>query len=277
MKIFHEAPKALFEDVQLNTDGDYALVHLLDSDPEYLALFKEAVDAGREVILDNSIFELGEAFNAEKFAWWVRELKPTWYIVPDALDSLQKTLDQFMSFNEKHPDLPGKRIGVLQGATDDELLFCYDVMAPHCDMVAISFDYSHWTRPSSLSPDRHLMIRRRFFVDTLMEHIKGGAQYVPVHLLGCSLPQEFDAYNSSALRNLIYSVDTSNPVVHGIHMVYYTEDGLDSKIKIKLHTLIDHKHTDEQWLAVMFNILQFRRFCNGQMDSDIFTDGERAR
>ena len=40
---------------------------------------------GREVLLDNSIFELGEAFDSDKFAKYVEELKPSYYIVPDVL------------------------------------------------------------------------------------------------------------------------------------------------------------------------------------------------
>jgi len=86
IRIAHESPKSVFEDIQRLTDYDYALVHLFEEDEEYLNQFKKAVTKGREVILDNSIFELEEAFDAVKFAKWVEVLKPTWYIVPDALE-----------------------------------------------------------------------------------------------------------------------------------------------------------------------------------------------
>ena len=36
--------------------------------------FKEAALKGREIILDNSIFELEEAFDAERFNYWVNKL-----------------------------------------------------------------------------------------------------------------------------------------------------------------------------------------------------------
>ena len=62
IKIAHEAPKSIFNEMQKFTDYDYALVHLLEEDEEYLKLFEEAILKGREVILDNSIFELEEAF-----------------------------------------------------------------------------------------------------------------------------------------------------------------------------------------------------------------------
>ena len=47
MKIFHEAPLSVFEDVQRMTDGDYALVHLLEKNPEYAQKFMEAKFSGR--------------------------------------------------------------------------------------------------------------------------------------------------------------------------------------------------------------------------------------
>ncbi len=86
IKIAHESPKSIFEEVQRFTDYDYALVHLFEEDEEYLKQFKQAATKGREIILDNSIFELEEAFDAEKFDKWVKYLKPTCYIIPDALE-----------------------------------------------------------------------------------------------------------------------------------------------------------------------------------------------
>ena len=92
IKIAHESPKACFDTIQSMTDYDYALVHLFEEDPEYLELFLDAKAEGREIILDNSIFELEEALDAERFAYWINELKPTWYIVPDAFENAKKTL-----------------------------------------------------------------------------------------------------------------------------------------------------------------------------------------
>src|SRR6056300_1836576 len=94
IKIGHERPKSIFNKVQDYTDYDYALVHLFEEDEEYFRLFEEAMLNGREVILDNSIFELEEAFDADKFNNWVNYLKPTWYIVPDALEDANKTIAQ---------------------------------------------------------------------------------------------------------------------------------------------------------------------------------------
>ena len=99
IKIAHESPKSIFEDVQKVTDYDYALVHLLEEDEEYLRLFEKAIKRGREVILDNSIFELEEAFEADKFAYWVDRIRPEWYIVPDALENSLLTMSQMENWN----------------------------------------------------------------------------------------------------------------------------------------------------------------------------------
>ena len=56
IKIAHESPKSIFEEVQKFTDYDYALVHLFEEDEEYLNQFRQASLKGREIILDNSIF-----------------------------------------------------------------------------------------------------------------------------------------------------------------------------------------------------------------------------
>ena len=67
MKTFHEAPNSCFERVQQITDGDYCLVHLYDENEQYKEHFDNAVRKGREVILDNSIFELGTAFDSQDY------------------------------------------------------------------------------------------------------------------------------------------------------------------------------------------------------------------
>ena len=112
MKIAHEAPLSIFDKVQQLTDYDYFLVHLFEENIAYLEKAYECVGYGRETILDNSIFELGTAWDAERFAYWVEKMKPTYYIIPDVLDDSAGTLDSFEKFTEQYKDLPGKTIAV---------------------------------------------------------------------------------------------------------------------------------------------------------------------
>ena len=261
IKIAHESPKSIFETIQKNTDYDYALVHLFEEDEEYLNQFKEAVRKGREVILDNSIFELEEAFDADKFAGWVDKLRPTWYIVPDALENAKKTMSQMAEWNMNYKDLPGKKIGVVQGKSYEEIKACYIYMneIADVDMIAISFDYSYYTK-SVPHPNKYVswMLGR---VKLLGDLLKDGVinENKKHHLLGCGLPQEFSFYSQYPW---IYSLDTSNPVVHGIKGIEYGEDGLWSKESQKLFELINYEVEDLN--TILYNINKFRWFTNGE-------------
>lgn len=264
---FHEAPKCIFKDVQSVTDGDYALVNLFAEDAEYYQMFEDAVAAGREVILDNGVFELGTAWSATDFAGWVEQLRPTWYIVPDVLENCAGTVASFFDFINKFPDLPGKRIGVAQGEDYDLLVACYKAIEPHCDMVAISFDYS-WFMSSKSTANRCIQAAagRRALLDAMLyDGVINRSK--PHHLLGVMLPQEVRYYSHASQRHKfdwIYSIDTSNPVVHGLKGYRYWDHGLDGKISQKLYTMINEDVNSEQLEHIMYNIEKFRGFCDGK-------------
>jgi hypothetical protein len=61
MKFSHEVPLCLLEDSLEFNDYDYALVHLLDKDKDYVDFFMKAKQQGRYIILDNSLHELGHS------------------------------------------------------------------------------------------------------------------------------------------------------------------------------------------------------------------------
>ena len=125
-------------------DYDYALVHLFEKHPEYFAFFKSSVAMNREVLLDNSIFELGKAFDSKAYVDWICNLLPTYYIVPDVLENHRATIDSFMDFTEAYSSVPGLKIGAVQGKTYQELVDCYKFMADGADYIAMSFDFSYY-------------------------------------------------------------------------------------------------------------------------------------
>lgn len=263
IKIAHESPKSIFKDIQAVTDYDYALVHLFEEDPEYLKLFQDALSNGREVILDNSIFELEEAFDAAKFAQWVKELKPTWYIVPDALEDAKKTVQQMTEWNNKYKNLPGKKIGVVQGKTYEQIKTCYEYMdkIANVDMIAISFDYSYYTQ-SFPHPNKLVswaMGRVKLLGDLLRDGVINEEK--KHHLLGCSIALEFSFYSE---YKWIYSLDTSNPVVAAIKGTSYGEMGLWHKDSQKLFELINYPVEKIDLNKVQGNIHKFNWLVNGK-------------
>jgi len=264
IKIAHEAPLDIFDEVQSKTDYDYALVHLLEENSRYRDTFENAIRKGREVILDNSIFELEEAFEADRFAIWVERLRPTWYIVPDALENAEKTMQQAANWFKNYSHVPGKSIGVVQGKTYQEIKDCYKAMdeIANVDMIAISFDYSYY-RESCPHPNKYvswMLGRIKLLGDLERDNIINKEK--PHHLLGCGLPQEFSFYKHGNY-NWIYSLDTSNPVVHGIKNIPYGGEGLWSKESQKLHELIDYPLDKLNINLILDNIKSFRNFTNG--------------
>jgi len=61
----------------------------------------------------------------------------------------------------------------------------------------------------------------------------------------------------------IYSLDTSNPVVHGIKGVRYTDQGLWDKESQKLFEMINQDVNKKQLEMIRNNIQKFRWFTNG--------------
>lgn len=259
IKIYHEAPKSVFKQVQRLTDGDYALVNLFGEDEEYLNQFNPKE---RDVILDNGVFELGTAFSSDTFAEWVETLEPTWYIVPDVLEDGEATVARFMEFINTYKGLPGKIIGVAQGKDFDDYVQCYEAIEPYCDKVGISFDCS-WYREGWPNGNIWQQLACGRF-RTLYEMYACGIinEDKPHHLLGVALPQEMRHYRLQRWR-WIDSVDTSNPVVHGLKGITYSSNGLLNKETQKLYTLINANVSEQQMQLIEHNIKQFRRFCNG--------------
>lgn len=264
IRLAHESPISIFETVQKYTDYDYCLVHLLEENQEYRDKFFKARENGREIYLDTSIFELGTAFNADKFAEWIQKLRPHYYFVPDALEDMETTISNMEKWNKVYKDLPGKKVGVIQGKNLEEIVQCYDYMdgVADVDMIAFSFDYSYYQKTFP-HPNKYVSWtfgRIKLLGDLLAQcTINTSKKH---HLLGCGLPIEFKFYSNSAY-NWIYSLDTSNPVVHAIKGVKYEENfGLMTKESQKLFEMINYPEDKIDKDILIENLYTFGRMVN---------------
>jgi len=281
MLISHETPTSLLETSRGYNDYDYCLVHLLPVDTRYRNFYMDSVEMGRHVLLDNSIFELGEAYDSKEFAYWVKQLKPTEYIVPDVLEDSAGTIESFKKFIKEYPNLPGKKIGVVQGKTYDEIVNCYNFIAPRVDKIAISFDYSfylnEWDSIEHFEEELEplpMWVKDMYFnkwvryslgrLATLNRLNKDGIllKNKKHHLLGCATPWEFKLYNRTNFKQCITTIDTSNPIVSAIlgkryNFVY----GLGEKWSVKLVEFINHEIDRNQLELAFYNTSLFRKFC----------------
>ena len=266
VKVSHESPISILQSSTLYNDFDYALVHLFELHPKYYQYFKTARDVyNREVLLDNSIFELGHAFDSDKFLAAAIDLKPNMFIVPDVLENTAETVKSFASWkasgriNAVKDVCITKAIGAVQGTSWNDLIACYKFMSDEADMIAISFDFSYYetTGEGSTKLDRWCSGRQRFITQLIDAGIWNWNK--PHHLLGCSLAKEFRYYINHNIHNIV-SCDTSNPIVAAIHNMKYDADyGLPTKPSTKLADLIDHQVTKDEMEIIEYNTKMFKK------------------
>ena len=81
--------------------------------------------------------------------------------------------------------------------------------------------------------------------------------YHRVHLLGCALPQEFSYYKDFPF---IESIDTSNPIIHGLKGIKYEHYGLKEKAPTKIDQLEEVKITSDVLYNINHNLIKFKQF-----------------
>lgn len=260
IQIFHEAPLSIFKSVQTMTDGDYALVHLLEKEPAYTAAFLEVADQAdrkRPLILDNSAYELGTSFEAESFATWVLALMPDIYVVPDVIGDAEHTIEAFSTWKDRFDTLPGKKMGVLQGRTPSAAVNCFKILKKlGADVIGIPFLIGRDMAPAGIKLSHHELMHSRI---SLVKRIHEDCDPHPIHLLGVSQPQE-GIYHRQ--HSWVTSVDTSNPVMHGMFGTRYGADGSAEKRPELLADMIHHDVPSHHAEIVFENIKGFRRFWN---------------
>jgi len=280
IKIAHEVPVDFMQEMQKHTDYDYALACLFDKVPGYYEYFEQALKDGRHVLLDNGVFEDGKPMDEQEYAAWIDRLKPTEYIVPDIFDEAAVTVTNFHRWLATYKNLPGQKIGVVQGKNLSEMTGCYEYMSSYADKIAINFaSIAYQSSPltelmnniPSNTWDFIAVYGRVMFIRLLLDG-KTFNQDKPHHLLGCSLPIEFQLLKETPeglnddddLRMIDYfdTMDTSAPVVWGLLNGKYPADlgTITKKNKTKLKDLITTKPTPEQTQNILANAALFREY-----------------
>jgi len=257
MLVSHEVPMVLLNESRTFNDYDYALVHMFEKYPEYYNFFVESLNLGRTVILDNSVFELGESFNIDDYIKWIDKLKPTEFIIPDSLDNIEITVNNISNFASKKFYNKSIKIGVVQGKTHKEMIDCYDhhLHSKNIDKIAIPF---HSASYPNITDNKFYneMMGRVNFMKIIFQKFHNKKK---LHLLGIALPNELAHYKKFKSKSkIIESIDTSNPIVHGLHNIKYDEYGLNEKLSIKLVDLFETKIEQNQMDCIKFNVERFK-------------------
>ena len=258
-KVSHELPTNMLDKSFEINDYEYCLPHLLDQNEKYKEHFLYAKEAGSYIIMDNSLHELGKAYKTDRLLHWINVLEPNEFIVPDVWQNKAATL-----VNAKHwmnnivlPENTTK-VAVVQANSYGEAIECYDILSYHLNYKKIAFSYgADWYCDEFPHPNplvgkmmgRIMTISKMYKAKTITDSHR-------VHLLGCALPQEFGYY---ADFPFIESIDTSNPIIHGLQGVKYNSIGLLNKESIKIDQINKEIDTDILY-DINHNLIQFKQF-----------------
>ena len=256
MIVSHEVPRCLLTASPDFNDYDYLLPHLLDQDEEYLQYFRDAKKKGRFIIMDNSLHELGEAYDHERLRYWINEIEPDEFIVPDVWMDCHKTASQAKCWRQfTYPDNT-KITAVIQGKDKNEAYLCANLLQNlGYEKLCLSYGATWYNDffPHT-NPDMGKALGRVRFVQGLL-NLKS-LYNVKYHLLGCSIPQEFGWYDN---HPKIESIDTSNPIMAALDGTRYTELGLTTKPKANMNDNFEIDFKDICYEDILHNTTLFRK------------------
>jgi len=256
VKVSHETPLCLLDDSIHFNDYDYALPHLFDSEPEYLEYFRRAKAAGRYIIMDNSLHELGHAYSTDRLMHWVNELEPNEFIVPDVWEDKTASIVNARSWANVVMPKNTTKVAVVQAQTIHEAFECTRIYKDlGYKKIAYSYGASYYNDICT-HPNKNLgkALGRVYVISTLY---KQGVLHPNdrVHLLGCQVPQEFGWYRDI---ECIESIDTSNPVMAALEGIRYTNAGLTEKPKANMNDYLYMLADQVDYDLLTHNLNKFR-------------------
>jgi len=256
IKVSHEVPRCLLEDSKQFNDYDYCLSHLLDEDEEYRKFFYKCKEEGRYIIMDNSLHELGYAYDDLRLIYWIKELKPNEFIIPDVWQDRDASVVNARKWSQIKLPKGVEKVAVVQATTLHEAATCYQTYKDlGYKKIAFSYGASYYNDVCP-HPNRDLgkALGRMYVIASLLK-TNVISQNDKIHLLGCAVPQEFGWYKG---YNCIESIDTSNPVMAALEDTRYNMWGLDLKPKANMNDYYFMLEEEVNWELLTDNLTKFR-------------------
>ena len=261
MKISHELPLGLMHYAYEWNDYDYLLPHLLDHYEQYRLFFQKAKKDKRFIIMDNGLFE-GVTHTIEDLLDKINLIRPNIFIVPDAWNDSVTTIRSakhwMTNYGRSLKEMDVELMAVCQGKDMGELITTYQTLVD-LGYTHIAFNHSSIAYETAYTGEmpklKKQMYGRMEFIRRLVQHGSIRKNHYH-HLLGCSLPQEFMAYND---WKFIRSCDTSNPILVGAEGVRYTDSGINFKPENKLEHYFE-KNLEDRVEDIRFNVTRFKQY-----------------
>jgi len=260
IKISHEVPLCLLEDSRKFNDYEYCLPHLLDEEPGYLEFFKQSKKEGRYIIMDNSLHELGEAYDSARLLHWIHELQPDEFIVPDVWEDMTNSVQNAEIWKEYEFPEGVEKVVVVQATTLQEAFECTKMYKElGYKKICYSYGASYY---NNICPHPNQDLGKalgRLFVISVLYNQGVLTENDRVHLLGCAVPQEFGWYEGI---KCIESIDTSNPIMATLENTKYSNSGLYSKPKANMNDHFNMMYDEIDYNLLDYNLEKFKTINN---------------
>jgi hypothetical protein len=256
VKISHEVPFCLLEKSREFNDYDYCLPHLMDENEEYRNFFYKSKEMGRYIVMDNSLHELGEAYNTERLMYWVNEIKPNEFIVPDVWEDYTASVRNAKQWSTVELPEGVTKVAVVQAKSLHEAYLCVQTYKD-LGYKKIAFSYgAQYYHDLAPHPDKDFgKAIGRFMVLSQMCEDKLLSPSDRIHLLGTASPIEFGLYKNI---KCIESIDTSNPIMAGIEKRLYNNLGTSPKPIANMNQYQDVSKDSIETELIEYNVRKFR-------------------
>jgi hypothetical protein len=238
MKLAAEIPTKYLTDWSPLFDLDFALAHKVIENKSY-ERFYAGREKGRQLILDNSMHELGRPMEPIELEEACKRVNPDYIIAPDMLGEVEQNYEWYVQTSR----LLGSRCKiavVMCGRSSEEReLFLGNVR--EASLLCLPF-----------REDRLLWYR---------EHHKSLERWDRVHLLGVSTPEDLRWFSNRAKRDTPFrwSVDTSKPIKWGLQRKLTSTLPTLRGCPLSSAELLDVDDVDENQLVHIFhNIAHLR-------------------
>lgn len=276
IKINSEIPLCLLDNNNELNEYDFVLFHLYKTNSKYREYFlnQRKEHPERLMIFDNSAYEFfvkGEKLEAGEFYKAIIELNPDYYILPDTLMNMDKTLIDTKSFLnmygvaiQNNKNIKSEPLAVVQGNSVTEMMYCVsEYKKLEINAVALPFHNSFY-RDMDIDKD----IMNDFFsefgpdnVDAeyamgrvqLMRSWKGWLKdsFKHIHLLGSHQPYEKKYYHD------FDTMDTGYPVKCALEGVILGDDY--KKPNTIIDDFLDKDLDDSVKERIKINIRKFKQ------------------
>ena len=258
MRVSHEVPIAYLEASLDFNQYDYLLPHLYDEYEGYREFFN--INKDRYVIMDNSLHELGVPYSKGRMISIIEDIKPNEFIVPDAWEDAVTSMRQAKEWSFIELPEGVEKVAVVQGKSLHDVIKCYQTYK-FLGYKKIAFSYGasyyndifpHPNKDIGKALGRQLVISKMIDMGLIGNSDR-------IHLLGCSLPQEFLYYNDV---KQIDTIDTSNPIMAAFDGDFYQNWGLNHKPKTKIDEVINSEFDSDIFNTIKHNTTFFKYINN---------------